>query len=222
MTYDFDLKYPPADGRGDLNGGGVPDLAAVTTGGKLQVYFGKGHGHLGPKTVFADSGTGWKGALIAQNGDFTNGPYQDLLAVQKGSLFVYPNNGLGDFSAYGARLEYRPNGGDWPGVTQLIAPGDVTGDGLPDVIAREGDLLLLWAGQFSGFAPGVAIGTGWAGMSVAGRPTSTATGSPTCWPGTVPAICGSTRATCWATERSVTPPPGSSPVPASPPRNIRW
>jgi hypothetical protein len=39
-------------------------------------------------------------------------------------------------------MQYRPNGGDWSDVTQLIAPGDVTGDGLPDVITREGDLLL--------------------------------------------------------------------------------
>jgi len=168
VTYDFFLKSPPADVRGDLNGDGVPDLAAVTAAGNLQVYFGKGNGQVGPKTMFTNSGTGWKGALIAQNGNFTNGPYQDLLAVQKGNLFVYPNNGLGDFNATSARLEYRPNGGDWSDVTHLIAPGDITGDGLPDVITQEGDLLLLWAGSFSGFAPGVVIGTGWAGLSVVG------------------------------------------------------
>jgi FG-GAP-like repeat len=168
VTYDFDLKTPPADVRGDLNGDGHPDLVAVTSGGALQVYFGKGHGKMGPKTVFANSGTGWKGALIAQNGSFINGPYQDLLAVQKGNLFAYANNGLGDFSSSPDRLEYRPDGGDWSGVTQLAAPGDVTGDGLPDVITREGDLLLLWGGQFGGFAPGVVIGTGWSGLSVVG------------------------------------------------------
>lgn len=168
VTYDFDLRTPPPDVRGDLNGDGVPDLAAVTAAGNLQVYFGKGNGQVGPKTVFTNSGTGWKGALIAQNGNFTSGPYQDLLAMQHGSLVAYANNGLGDFTPNNGRVEERPNGGDWSDVTQLIAPGDITGDGLADVITQEGDLLLLWAGSFSGFAPGVVIGTGWAGLSVVG------------------------------------------------------
>lgn len=168
VTYDFDLRTPPPDVRGDLNGDGVPDLAAVTAAGNLQVYFGKGNGQVGPKTVFTTSGTGWKGALIAQNGNFTSGPYQDLLAMQHGSLVAYANNGLGDFTPNNGRVEERPNGGDWSDVTQLIAPGDITGDGLADVITQEGDLLLLWAGSFSGFAPGVVIGTGWAGLSVVG------------------------------------------------------
>lgn len=168
VTYDFDLRTPPPDVRGDLNGDGVPDLAAVTAAGNLQVYFGKGNGQVGPKTVFTNSGTGWKGALIAQNGNFTSGPYQDLLAMQHGSLVAYANNGLGDFTPNNGRVEERPNGGDWSDVTRLIAPGDITGDGLADVITQEGDLLLLWAGSFSGFAPGVVIGTGWAGLSVVG------------------------------------------------------
>jgi hypothetical protein len=168
VTYDFDLRTPPPDVRADLNGDGVPDLAAVTAAGNLQVYFGKGTGQVGPKTVFTNSGTGWKGALIAQNGNFTSGPYQDLLAMQHGSLVAYANNGLGHFTPNNSRVEERPNGGDWSDVTQLIAPGDITGDGLADVITQEGDLLLLWAGSFSGFAPGVVIGTGWAGLSVVG------------------------------------------------------
>jgi hypothetical protein len=168
VTYNFVLSTPSPDVRGDLNGDHFPDLVAVSTTGKLLVYFGKGNGMLQPKTVFADSGTGWKGALIGQNGNFTSSPYQDLLAIQNGNLFAYPNNGLGDFNASKARLEARPNGGNWSDVIQLIAPGDITGDGLPDVITTEGDLLLLWAGQFSGFAPGVVIGTGWTGLSVVG------------------------------------------------------
>jgi hypothetical protein len=168
VTYDFDLETPPPDVRGDLNGDGVPDLVAVTSGGNLQVYSGKGNGQVGPKTVFTNSGTGWKSALIAQNGNFTTGPYQDLLAMQHGSLVAYANNGLGDFTPNNGQVEERPNGGDWSDVTQLIAPGDITGDGLADVITQEGDLLLLWAGSFSGFAPGVVIGTGWAGLSVVG------------------------------------------------------
>jgi hypothetical protein len=168
VTYDFFLRTPPPDVRGDLNGDGIPDLAAVTAAGNLQVYFGQGNGQVGPKTVFTNSGTGWKGALIAQNGNFTSGSYQDLLAMQHGSLVAYANNGLGDFTPNSGRVEERPNGGDWSDVTQLIAPGDITGDGLADVITQEGDLLLLWAGSFSGFAPGVVIGTGWAGLSVVG------------------------------------------------------
>lgn len=168
VTYQFFLTSPPPDVRGDLNGDHVPDLVAVTSDGKLNVYFGGGHGMLKAATVFPDSGTRWAGALIAQNGNFSNGPYQDLLAIQNGNLFVYPNNGLGDFNATRAIVEFRPDGTNWSGVSQLVAPGDVTGDGLPDLITKEGSQLLLWAGQFIGFAQGVIIETGFQKLSVVG------------------------------------------------------
>jgi FG-GAP-like repeat len=176
VTYQFVLLSPPPDVRGDLNGDHVPDLVAVTKAGRLQIYFGTGTGMLGPKTVFADSGTGWRGAMIAQNGSFSGGPYQDLLAIQRGSLLAYTNNGLGDFSGLDAIGESRPNGGNWLGVRQLIASGDITGDGLPDVVTREGNLLLLWAGQFGGLAPGVVIGTGWQNLSAVGAADFTGDG----------------------------------------------
>jgi hypothetical protein len=168
VTYSFDLRYPPPDVRGDLNGDHIPDLVAVTAGGRLHVYFGIGNGMLRPKAAFADSGGGWRHAKIAQNGNFTAGPYQDLLAIRRGNLFIYPNNGLGDFNAANATQVFRPGGGTWSGVTQLIAPGDITGDGLPDVITREGGQLLRWSGQAVGLAPGVVIGTGWRDLSVVG------------------------------------------------------
>jgi hypothetical protein len=44
----------------------------------------------------------------------------------------------------------------------------VTGDGLPDIITKEGGQLLLWDGQFFGFAQGVVVETGWQDLSVVG------------------------------------------------------
>jgi hypothetical protein len=32
-------------------------------------------------------------------------------------------------------------GSDWSAVTQFVAPGDMTGDGIPDLVTKEGNYL---------------------------------------------------------------------------------
>ena len=51
-------------------------------------------------------------------------------------------------------------------MTQLVAPGDLNGDGLPDILTREGGKLIFWPGQFSGFGTGVVEGTGWKNLQI--------------------------------------------------------
>lgn len=167
VTYYFDLRYPPPDVRGDLNGDGIPDLVAVTKSGNLQIYFGKGNGQLAPPTVFPDSGSGWAGELITQDGNFTNGPYQDLVGIQDGNLWVYPNNGLGDFNPNEGILEYRPDDGtSWSAASAVVATGDLTGDGNSDLVTEEGGDLLLWPGQAVGFGNSSVIETGWSHLTL--------------------------------------------------------
>lgn len=68
----------------------------------------------------------------------------------------------------------------WSSVTQLIAAGDLTGNGASDLVVREGNQLLLLAGQGSyQFAAPVPIaGTGWSHLSVVGFADMTADGIP--------------------------------------------
>lgn len=103
---------------------------------------------LGPPTVFPGSGNAWAGALISQNGDFTNDPYQDLVAIQKGTLFA----------------------SDYPLITCI---GDANGDGIPDLYATTaaGGLVFIPGLKGIGFStpqPVRGTGTNWNDVTAIG------------------------------------------------------
>lgn len=54
-------------------------------------------------------------------------------------------------------------GNGWQVYTALVAPGDFTGDGRPDLIGRDtaGDLWLYRGDGHGGYAPRERVGTGW-------------------------------------------------------------
>ena len=85
----------------------------------------------------------------------------DLLARSSdGTLLLYRGNGRGGFvTGTGESL-----GGGWQGFTSLVAPGDFSGDGKPDILAVQSDgALLLYRGNGdSGFAAAPqVVGGGW-------------------------------------------------------------
>jgi hypothetical protein len=51
-------------------------------------------------------------------------------------------------------------------MTAILCPGDFSGDGYPDLLARTatGDLLLYAGTPYGSLAAGVRVGTGWSGM----------------------------------------------------------
>ncbi len=151
-----------APARADWNGDGAGDVLAVAQDGRLLQYRGNGAG--GWLTGTADTiGSGWGSftALLAP-GDFSGDGRSDLLArTQDGALLLYRGDGAGGWLT--GRGE--PIGSGWQPFTALLAPGDFTGDGKPDVLARTQDgALLLYRGDGAGgwlTGRGEPIGSGW-------------------------------------------------------------
>lgn len=103
--------------------------------------------------------------------DFTGDGIADLIAVdQAGTLFLYPGLGrVSGESAYGQKFQV---GQGWKGMTSLASPGDLTGDGLADLIATSaaGDLMIYpGIGSLNAtgqaFRTAIKVGHGWSGFT---------------------------------------------------------
>ncbi len=103
----------------------------------------------------------WAGAASAR-ADWSGDTKADVLAVDpNGRLLLYRGIGGGAFHPGGALAI----GSGWGAFTALLAPGDWSGDGRPDLLARtsEGALLMYRGNDRGGFVTGTAetIGSGW-------------------------------------------------------------
>ncbi|MCT9077296.1 DNRLRE domain-containing protein [Streptomyces fulvoviolaceus] len=165
-----------ADKAGDFTGDLLPDMMVVTEAGNLALYpsqatvtdLSKGTGDLDysmpgayranpdkdpdgddlPPYVAAPNGH-FKGALITHNGDIYGGDgLQDLVVRVGGKLWVYPGDGYGAVSTDRRQEILLPSDAPSPSsLTQIVAAGDITGDGRTDFFATVGDE--LWA--FTGY-----------------------------------------------------------------------
>ncbi|EMF02141.1 FG-GAP repeat-containing protein [Streptomyces mobaraensis NBRC 13819 = DSM 40847] len=101
------------------------------------------------------AGTGWSMMrLAARDGNAV------LAADKAGTLWRYP--AAPRTGAYSGDTRVRVSTG-WQAMDALLAPGDFTGDGRPDVIGRDaaGDLWLSKGSAGGGYAAPVKIGNGW-------------------------------------------------------------
>ncbi|SDO78576.1 Repeat domain-containing protein [Pedococcus dokdonensis] len=123
-----------ADGRGDVIG--------RTGTGDLYFYPSK-VGGIGTPVRF---GKGWNiYSQFLSPGDFTGDRIADIIAVTPaGEAYLYKGNGKG--GVVGARVLIATN---WKAYTDLIAPGDWTGDGKADLLARKANGE-LWMGVGNG------------------------------------------------------------------------
>jgi FG-GAP-like repeat/Tachylectin len=151
----------------DWNGDGHPDLLARTSEGALLMYRGNGAGGFLQPTAQVIGPSGWQvfTALLGPT-DWSGDGKPDLIARDAaGKLFMYRGNGAGGFVT-GQREQI---GTGWQGFTALFGGGDFSGDGRPDLIARDGDgLLFMYRGDgHGGFITGQReqIGTGWGSLS---------------------------------------------------------
>lgn len=154
------------DKPGDFTGDGFPDLMAITVDGNLALYASQGKPDLtagtgdldysmpgayranpekdpngDDKPPFAAAPNGhFKGALITHNGDILGGDgLQDLVVRVGGKLWVYPGDGYGAVNVDKRQEILLPSGAPSPAsLTQIVAAGDITGDGRTDFFATAG------------------------------------------------------------------------------------
>ncbi|MFI1353594.1 trypsin-like serine protease [Streptomyces sp. NPDC020898] len=117
---------------GDVTGDYKPDVLSVDSAGALWIYPGNGNGTF---SAPSKASTGWNQySSVVGHGDFNGDGKADLLARTKtGSVgYLLKGNGKAGAQAFAARVKVRT----WSAFNTLVTPGDVTGDGKADFLAR--------------------------------------------------------------------------------------
>jgi hypothetical protein len=179
-TYAWTLTAEPADGQGaalvksgtvtitgaqaayhDFVGrDGNGDLLTLNSTGAFTFQQGTGHGTFSGKT----SASGWPASALAA--PFGTGADDNDVLVRLGS------GELRDYRpGWGAlkpSTSYSSLGTGWNAYNVLTSPGDLTGDGRPDLLARKastGDVYLFAAQADGTLAAGKKIRSAWTGYT---------------------------------------------------------
>ena len=145
-------------GAGDMSGDQKADLLAVERStGYLWVYPGNGTGSWSARV---QAGHGWNAFdTFIGPGDVNGDGHSDLLVREHstGYLWLYPGNG---HNGWLPRVRVATGFG---AMTMLTSPGDLNGDRVPDLLARDaaGKLWLYPGTGVSGFGPRSQVGTSW-------------------------------------------------------------
>ncbi|PIB06551.1 MULTISPECIES: trypsin-like serine protease [Streptomyces] len=144
---------------GDMTGDARPDLVAVDADGSVYLYPGKGTGQFYGRVKVVDRA--WKNVKIFGRGDLSGDGRADLLVRNSsGVLYLYKGTQV-EHKPFATRIQARTG---W-NFTSYVSNGDVTGDGIADVIARDsGGTLWLYPGtnkaSSSLFGSRISLGTG--------------------------------------------------------------
>lgn len=163
------------DAAGDVTGDGVADLYLLDATGDLRLYPATRTGdiHVSLQAAhrdgvsleadldedgISDGGDYWldpagKPSLITHNGDFLPGDgIQDLVArTGDGKLYIYRGDGYGSVDVEQRTEVWLPSNAPSPSTfTQILATGDITGDGRPELFATSGDTLWVFSGYTGG------------------------------------------------------------------------
>ncbi|MFF8846680.1 FG-GAP repeat domain-containing protein [Streptomyces sp. NPDC015127] len=142
-------------GAGNNPHWGKNEVVGVNKSGVMYAYYGMNNGRLSPRE---EGGSGWGGAKLTLTSSFNDDGYGDLLEVMDGTLYNYDDY-VGDGEI----------GSGWGIYNTLFGPGDLSGDGRADLLARDGaGALYLYRGNGDGsaFAARQKIGTGWGQFNV--------------------------------------------------------
>lgn len=127
---------------GDLTSDGIPDLVARTKStAAAAVYPGTSSGALGTPIAAPASFAGLD--QLSGVHDLTGDKIPDLVGRVRDTkrLVLYPGNGAGGFKRRIALAD------TWAQFNLTAGVGDMTGDGMPDLIARDGADLYLFPGR---------------------------------------------------------------------------
>jgi len=128
----------------------------------MMLYPGNGKGGIGKGIQI---GHGWNKYNVIPAGDLNGDGFNDMLAINQktGALLLYAGDGKGRF-----KPGYRQVGHGWK-TMQLFPAGDLTGNGVNDILGIKADgKLLFYAGRGTGFFhPARQVGHGWKGMTLA-------------------------------------------------------
>ncbi|MEV4277575.1 FG-GAP-like repeat-containing protein [Actinoplanes xinjiangensis] len=141
--------------RGDFNGDGNPDLAAINNKQDMLLFPGDGAGRLPSYAAMWATGGAFTGYKGIATGDFNNDGKADVAGINKSNdLLFFPGNGAGRLLGYSAM---------WPGTAafanyKAITAGDFNGDGNLDLagINNNNDMLFFpgnGTGKLSTYAP---------------------------------------------------------------------
>ena len=117
----------------DVTSDGKGDVLGRIGGGVTKIYRGDGAGHVSKTGAYATNVFRRANKVVAA-GDFTRDGRNDVLMRQwsNGGLYVVPGLGRGAFG------KPRLLSLGWTKFSSIAVPGDVTGDGRPDVVGSQG------------------------------------------------------------------------------------
>jgi hypothetical protein len=148
---------------GDWDGDGLNDVLHIRAAG-LYLYKGNGAGGFINPSGGTLVGMSWHTfKKVLAPGDWDGDGFVDLLAIaNNGALYLYRGNGAGGFAQSGITI-----GSSWHAFKDVIAPGDYTGDGTPDLmaVATDGTLYLYPGNGTGGFLSSSTVGAGWSGFA---------------------------------------------------------
>ncbi|WP_351231208.1 VCBS repeat-containing protein [Streptomyces sp. NPDC002133] len=142
----------------DFSGDGRGDLLGLTSGGSLAVRTGTSTGGFGTGV----SAAGWPTAsVVVPFGDLSGDRCNDVLVRDSSGVLTRYDGACGKaFAPTGAK---RVIGSGWNIYNVLTSPGDLTGDGRADLLARTpaGELYLYADNGAGAFRARVKVGPGW-------------------------------------------------------------
>ncbi|MFI0228074.1 FG-GAP repeat domain-containing protein [Streptomyces sp. NPDC017086] len=119
---------------GDLNKDRCNDVLVRMSDGSLRGYKVACQSDLGSRTPYTKLGTGWNAYdVLTSPGDLTGDARADLLArkASTGDLYLFAAKSNGTLAA-GKKIASA-----WKGYTKVVGAGDLNGDGIGDVLARD-------------------------------------------------------------------------------------